>query len=556
MIQTIKRDPLAALPANLLQDPSKRARLGLDIGNGSVKAYAAYIDNDGRVRFASVQIGDSPAVESRMIVRNKNKEMKVLIGEEATDLDMTGESVSFSIGKDGLQQCAIDGKSNSANDVYAFAEDADEGRSSMDSPGQEFSAQEWIKLFLSELRSRYEKILGKANCKISVFLSFPANFSTRERRLLVDAVGKAEFNVTGYAEEPIQAFRSFIDDIDLPDEVLVVVLDYGGGTTDFAVLYINKRKREAKVLSTSACSVAGNNLTDTLLQLALQKARPLWKTENGKEPEDPEDYYDLVTLRREILMAKHELSTSEATTVSVSKGPQLVCVDITRGEFEEACQSHVDIINNSLDQVLRDANISDTEIPAVILTGGPSQTPFIQRSVETRFADAQIFASDRPEFDVVLGNAQCAIAGCIAENRLPVPADFLPPVQVFTKLQDNVCIAVINPASNDINDQINKLLIPQGAQLPVSQEIRDLFSHFAGASNVLIQITNAAPGENFNKKQVIEERILPLKVIAGHHNNIGLILEADKGGIIRIRAEDRDGEESIEFDARFAIHEA
>lgn len=301
--------------------------------------------------------------------------------------------------------------------------------------------------FLRHLRSRFEAEHGAAPER--VVLGRPVRFvdeddeADRQAQAQLEAAARMEgFRHVEFQFEPVAAALSHERALDA--EQLALVVDIGGGTSDFSVLRLSPQRarradRLGDILSTTGVHVGG---TDFDRQFSIAKVMPhlglgsstldgkrrlpvwyfndmatwhrintLYTPRNGNdirmllreaaEPEKLARYAHLLKHRSghrlagEVEQAKIALSDADIETIVLREPGLTLEVPVTRAEFEMASHDLVRRIEVSIDDALNQAGITANAIETVILTGGGVQVPAVEKAATARFGHARMSRSDR-----------------------------------------------------------------------------------------------------------------------------------------------------------------
>lgn len=298
--------------------------------------------------------------------------------------------------------------------------------------------------FLRHLRGRLEAERGAA--PEQVVLGRPVRFvdeADRQAEAQLEAAARMEgFRHVEFQFEPVAAALSHERAIGA--EQLALVVDIGGGTSDFSVLRLSpERARRADrlddILSTAGVHIGGTDfdrqfsIARVMPHLGLgsstldgKRRLPVWYFKDmatwhrintlytqrnagdirmllrqAAEPEKLERYAHLLRhrsghrLAAEVETAKIALTGTEATTIALREPGLTLEVPATRAEFEAASRDLVRRIGASIDDTLGQAGIGADAIETVILTGGGVQVPAVEKAATARFGHARMSRSDR-----------------------------------------------------------------------------------------------------------------------------------------------------------------
>ncbi|KHA80141.1 Fe-S protein assembly chaperone HscA [Janthinobacterium lividum] len=252
---------------------------------------------------------------------------------------------------------------------------------------------------LATLRQRAEDSLG--DDLVGAVITVPAYFDDAQRQATKDAAQLAGINVLRLLSEPTAAAIAY--GLDNASEGVYAVYDLGGGTFDISILKLSKGVFE--VLSTGGDSALGGDDFDRRLFC--------WISEHAKlAPLSDEDTAILMVKAREI---KELLSTKSETTIDAKlNSGEEIHLRITAEEFA-AMTSHLVVKTmNAIKKALRDANVDADDVDGVVMVGGATRMPHVQRAV-SEFFHTTPHANIDPDKVVALGAA--IQANLLAGNR-------------------------------------------------------------------------------------------------------------------------------------------
>jgi molecular chaperone HscA len=252
---------------------------------------------------------------------------------------------------------------------------------------------------LKVLKTRAEKSLGGE--LTGAVITVPAYFDEAQRQATKDAARLAGLNVLRLLNEPTAAAVAY--GLDNAAEGVFVVYDLGGGTFDVSILRLSRGVFE--VLATNGDSALGGDDFDRRVFC--------WVLEQAKLPPiGPEDTRLLLTKARE---AKEQLTDHADTRITcmLSSG-DLIDLTLTSQIFNELTQHLVSKTLTPTRKALRDAKIGIEEVQGVVMVGGATRMPQIQRAVAEFFQQEPLTNLD-PDKVVALGAA--IQANVLAGNR-------------------------------------------------------------------------------------------------------------------------------------------
>ncbi len=254
---------------------------------------------------------------------------------------------------------------------------------------------------LRVLRDRAERALGGE--LFGAVVTVPAYFDDSQRQATKDAARLAGLNVLRLLNEPTAAAIAY--GLDHASEGTFAIFDLGGGTFDISILKLTRGVFE--VLSTNGDSALGGDDFD-------QAIATHWRARHGLADARGGDTRRLLAAAREV---KERLSSSEEADahVTLSYG-QKMHLNLTRAEFEQMTAGLVQRTLGPTRKALRDAGLEAKDLDGVVLVGGATRMPHLQRSVEAFFGTPPLKDLD-PDQVVALGAA--IQANVLGGNRAP-----------------------------------------------------------------------------------------------------------------------------------------
>jgi molecular chaperone DnaK len=243
---------------------------------------------------------------------------------------------------------------------------------------KDFSPEEISAQVLRKLINDATNYLGQEVTQ--AVITVPAYFNDSQRQATMDAGKIAGIEVLRIINEPTAASLAY--GLDKKKNETILVFDLGGGTFDVSILEVGDGIFE--VLSTAGDTNLGGDDFDHLLVN--------WLLNDFKEKEGIDLTTDIQALQRltEIAeKAKIELSTVEKTTISLpfitadQIGPKHIEQELTREVFEKLCINLIDRCRIPVEKALNDARLDKADINEVILVGGSTRIPAIQKLVES-----------------------------------------------------------------------------------------------------------------------------------------------------------------------------
>ena len=246
--------------------------------------------------------------------------------------------------------------------------------------GKQYSPQEISAFILQKIKKDAETFLGEPIEK--AVITVPAYFDDNQRTATKDAGTIAGLDVVRLVNEPTAASLAYGLDKAEEDDMNIMVYDLGGGTLDVTIMEFGGGVFEVR--STSGDTQLGGTDMDNVL---IKYLADEFKAKEGIDLMDNDQAVQ--RLREAAEKAKIELSTTTTTEVNLpfiamgSDGtPKNLIISLTRAKLEELVDHIVEKSGKPMQQALDDAKMSKSEIDKIILVGGPTRMPIVQKYVE------------------------------------------------------------------------------------------------------------------------------------------------------------------------------
>ena len=259
-----------------------------------------------------------------------------------------------------------------------------EGKGKMvafDIDGKTFTPQEIGAKVLAKLKQAAEDYLGESVTE--AVITVPAYFNDSQRQATKDAGKIAGLDVKRIVNEPTAAALSY--GLDKKKDEKVAVFDFGGGTFDISILEVGENVVE--VLATGGNNhLGGDNIDEALIKFLIDTFKSDTGVDVSKDP------MAMQRLKEAAEKAKIELSSTPSTEINLpfltadQSGPKHLNVSLERSKFEQLITELVDKTLQPCGQVLKDAGLSVSEIDEVILVGGSTRIPLVQKKVQDFFS--------------------------------------------------------------------------------------------------------------------------------------------------------------------------
>ncbi len=248
--------------------------------------------------------------------------------------------------------------------------------------GKEFTPPEVSAMILQKLKKAAEDYLGSSVTE--AVITVPAYFNDAQRQATKDAGKIAGLDVKRIVNEPTAAALAY--GLDKKKDETIAVYDFGGGTFDVSILEVGEGVIEVK--STNGDThLGGDNLDQKIVDWLIDE----FKKKEGLDLRAKGNEMALQRLRDAAERAKIELSTAQETEINLpfitadATGPKHLVEKLTRSKLEQLVE---DIIQRSIEpckKAMADAGVDASKIDEVVLVGGQTRMPRIQKLVQDLF---------------------------------------------------------------------------------------------------------------------------------------------------------------------------
>ena len=262
---------------------------------------------------------------------------------------------------------------------------ADNGDAWVEVKGQKMAPPQISAQVLGKMKKTAEDYLGESVTE--AVITVPAYFNDSQRQATKDAGKIAGLEVKRIINEPTAAALAYGMDKAVGDST-IAVYDLGGGTFDISIIEIADvdGEKQFEVLSTNGDTFLGGEDFDLRL---IEYLADEFKKEHGMDLHN--DPLALQRLKEAAEKAKIELSTSGQTEVNLpyitadNTGPKHLVIKVTQAKLESLVEELVERTLEPLRTALKDADVSVSKIDDIILVGGQTRMPLVQKKVKEFF---------------------------------------------------------------------------------------------------------------------------------------------------------------------------
>ncbi|CEG72248.1 Putative Heat shock protein 70 (Fragment) [Rhizopus microsporus] len=348
-----------------------------DQGNRTTPSYVAFTDTERL-------IGDAAKNQVAMNPHNTVFDAKRMIGRRFNDPEIQADMKHWPfkvVDKDGKPNIQVEHKGETKT----------------------FTPEEISSMVLTKMRETSESYLGTTVS--SAVITVPAYFNDSQRQATKDAGTIAGLNVLRIINEPTAAAIAYGLDKKTKGEANVLIFDLGGGTFDVSLLTIEEGIFEVKATAGDT-HLGGEDFDNRLVDHFIQEFKRKFKKDISGNARA------VRRLRTACERAKRTLSSAAQTSIEIDSLFEGIdfYTSLTRARFEELNQDLFRSTMEPVEKVLRDAKIDKSQVHDIVLVGGSTRIPKIQKMVSDFFNGKEPNKSINPDEAVAYGAAvQAAI---------------------------------------------------------------------------------------------------------------------------------------------------
>ncbi|XP_066582531.1 heat shock 70 kDa protein cognate 4-like [Prorops nasuta] len=348
-----------------------------DQGNRTTPSYVAFTDTERL-------IGDAAKNQVAMNPSNTIFDAKRLIGRRFDDATVQGDMKHW---------------------PFTVVSDAGKPKIQVNYKGETkcFFPEEVSSMVLTKMKETAEAYLGKS--VTNAVITVPAYFNDSQRQATKDAGAIAGLNVLRIINEPTAAAIAYGLDKKTSGEKNVLIFDLGGGTFDVSILTIEDGIFEVK--STAGDThLGGEDFDNRMVNHFVEEFKRKYKKDLSQNKRA------VRRLRTACERAKRTLSSSTQASIEIDSLFEGVdfYTSVTRARFEELCSDLFRSTLQPVEKALRDAKMDKAQVHSIVLVGGSTRIPKIQKLLQDFFNGKELNKSINPDEAVAYGAAvQAAI---------------------------------------------------------------------------------------------------------------------------------------------------
>ena len=245
---------------------------------------------------------------------------------------------------------------------------------------KEYSPEQISAFILQKIKQDAEDYIGE---KVTdAVITVPAYFNDDQRQATKNAGKIADLNVKRIINEPTAASLAY--GLDKEGDHTIAVYDFGGGTFDITLMEVGEGVFE--VLSTNGdTQLGGSDMDKTLVDYMAAEFKKDHNVDLKKDTKALQRLYEAAEEAKKELSSKKQTDINLPYVTVVDNEPKHLEMKITRAKFEELIRSLVEKTEKPCKQALEDAKLKPSDIDHIVLVGGTTRIPYVQKHVEKIF---------------------------------------------------------------------------------------------------------------------------------------------------------------------------
>ena len=380
--------------------------------------------------------------------------------------------------------------------------------------GKQFAPPEISAKILQKLKKAAEDYLGEPVTE--AVITVPAYFNDAQRQATKDAGKIAGLEVKRIINEPTAAALAY--GLDKKKDETIAVYDFGGGTFDISILEVGDGVVEVKATNGDT-HLGGDNIDQRIIDWLIEE----FKKDQGIDLS--QDKMALQRLKEAAEKAKIELSSMMETEINLpfitadASGPKHLNLKLTRAKLESMIEDLIDRTMEPCKKALEDAGLKASDIDEVVLVGGSTRIPLVQKKV-TEFFGKEPHKGVNPDEVVAIG---AAIQGGVLAGDVK-----------------DVLLLDVTPLSLGVETQggVMTVMIPRNTTIPTKKT--EVFTTAAdNQTSVEIHVLQGERPLAKDNKSLGKFHLMGIPPAPRGVPQIEVTFDIDANGILNVSARDR-----------------